>query len=76
MTVPVGEDDTDSENGTGSADGEATSSEATSSAESSTPGRSDLARTGTEAGLLVGLAAALTLTGAGALALRHRAGRR
>jgi len=76
VTVPVGEDDTDSENGTGSADGEATSSEATSSAESSTPGRSALARTGTEAGLLIGLAAALTLTGAGALTLRHRAGRR
>jgi 2',3'-cyclic-nucleotide 2'-phosphodiesterase (5'-nucleotidase family) len=64
VTVPVGDD------GTGSADG------SSSAGESSSAGRSDLARTGTEVGLLVGLAGALTLTGAGAMALRHRVGRR
>jgi hypothetical protein len=64
VTVPVGDD------GTGSADG------SSSAGESSSAGRSDLARTGTVVGLLVGLAGALTLTGAGAMALRHRVGRR
>jgi len=44
--------------------------------EASADGRTDLARTGTEAGVLAALAGTLALAGAGALGLRHRLTRR
>jgi len=64
-TVPVGGSGTASTAGDPAAEGG-----------TSAGARTDLARTGTDAAVLAALAGALTLTGAGALAVRHRIGRR
>ncbi|WP_434174501.1 bifunctional metallophosphatase/5'-nucleotidase [Brachybacterium conglomeratum] len=62
--------------GTSTGVGSSTAGDPVGGAPTTADGRSDLARTGTNAGILAAIAGALTLTGAGAIALRHRIGRR
>ncbi|GLI30125.1 MULTISPECIES: bifunctional metallophosphatase/5'-nucleotidase [Brachybacterium] len=62
--------------GAGASSGSSTTGDPVGDAPTTADGRSDLARTGTNAGVLAAIAGALTLTGAGAIALRHRVGRR
>lgn len=62
--------------GAGASSGSSTTGDPVGDAPTTADGPSALARTGTNAGVLAAIAGALTLTGAGAIALRHRVGRR